>query len=171
MRRHLAVTLALVTAAVTGCGSASSGGTVSVQPGGGTGSQPAPAPAPIGNTTPSPDPLRSQPPQAQGSPHPLASTSDVLPRGTVTTPIPWRFVATRDGGRTVEIEFEVGGCERFDHVEVSERPASVQIAVLGSSPTDRHQACPAIAQIINGTVSLHRPLGDRTLLHAPVSRS
>jgi hypothetical protein len=43
----------------------------------------------------------------------------------------------------------------------------VTIAVQGSRPFNRHQACPAIAQDITGTVRLRLPLGSRQLLHAP----
>jgi hypothetical protein len=165
MRKQLA-TVVLVAAAIAGCGSSSSSGTL-----GSAGSSPSPVPsglpAPVGS--PSPDPLITHAPAI--TPSRVLSTTPPSTPGKHLVSLPWQFLTLADGGKQVEISLNYGGCMAFDYVQVQQGASSVEITAWGTSTATSHTVCPAFEAILRGTVALDAPLGSRQLLHAPISRS
>jgi hypothetical protein len=159
MNKQLAA-LVLVAAVVAGCGSTTSNSSVTS---GGAGS-PSASPSPSG----SPDPLQTQ--RSTTSAARVLPTSAVpLLRSQKRISLPWRFLRLADGGRKVEISFGYGGCTSFGYVQVNQQPTGVEITVWGAEPISSKAICPALAAIVNGTVTLSAPLGSRQLLHGLVS--
>lgn len=81
---------------------------------------------------------------------------------------PWKPVAL--DGRTLTIRYVVGGgCQSFKGVRVRSSEKSVEVWTVVS--TDKSAAaCTDALALGAARVVLDRPLGDRTLLHAPVSK-
>jgi hypothetical protein len=146
--------LALIVA--SGCGAASA------QPGSG------PASLPSLSGTPSPDPLRPQPLQLPEKPQPLPTTVESRQSGTTWVSLPWQFVRVAQDGRRVYLTYATGGCTSPGFVAVREGTADVTLTVW-SQRMDGPARCPLYARITYGWISLDAPLGDRALLHAPVT--
>jgi hypothetical protein len=116
--------------------------------------------------------LRPAPPQGVEPFHPLPTASATTPAtGIHQVSLPWSYAGLQDSGRLVLLQIEDGGCTRFSGVAVRQSVDSVEIEVVGSSDQRAQMACPAIARIIRGSVRLQAALGQRRLLHAPVSIS
>jgi hypothetical protein len=152
----------VVMALGAGCGS---GSTQATGPGG---SPPTAAPSLAG----SPDPL--QPPSHIVAPvtvHSLSTTSTppAVASGHKRVSAPWTYLGTRNGGKSIVIQFHAGGCQSFSGVQVVPTASAVQVTVWESQPT-HPRVCPQFVQVLNGSITLARPIGSRTLLHAPLSR-
>jgi hypothetical protein len=159
MNKQLAA-LVLVAAAVAGCGSTTSTGTVAS----GSGNTPAKPPTLSG----SPDPMKP-PTGPTGTPRVLPTTpATVVSHTQKRVSLPWRFLKLTDGGRKVEIALQYGGCSSFSYVQVAQQSGAVQLTVWGSGASGK-AICPAFEAIVTGTVTLTAPLGSRQLLHGPVS--
>lgn len=103
---------------------------------------------------------------AQQHAEPLALT-DVPPGGAVASQR-WSFVKLLNDGRTVLVSYQLGtSCERELGFHAQESGNAVELASVAEH---RSGICTRSAPVGFGTVQLSRPLGDRTLLHAPVSR-
>jgi hypothetical protein len=100
---------------------------------------------------------------AQRHAQPLA-VIDVQPGGAKVSQR-WNFIKLLNGGRNVLVSYQLGtSCERELGFRVQESGAAVEL----SSLTENHTGmCSQPAPVGYGTVQLSRPLGDRTLLHAP----
>jgi hypothetical protein len=99
----------------------------------------------------------------------LPTSAAPVPATQKRISLPWRFLRLTDGGTKVEISLEHTGCTTFDYVQVAEASSAVEITVWGTRPLSGHTICPALAAIVNGTVTLSAPLGSRQLLHGLVS--
>jgi hypothetical protein len=157
--KKLLATLILVAAAVAGCGSSSSGQTVSP---GGPGGSPV---SPTGSA--SPDPLTPHTP-APGAARVLPTTAPASVTSGGRVSLPWEFMRLADGGKQVEISLQYGGCMTFDYVQVEQGTGSVEITVWGITHAGQDTICPAFEAILRGTITLDAPLGSRQLLHGPV---
>lgn len=163
--RPAAVAVGIAVVASAGCGASSSGGASSgaVPTGGATASPTLPG-------SPSADPLRSPKMQPPAAVRPLPTQTAPVAEGQRRISLPWTYLGQRSGGRAIVLQTAVGGCTRFSGVQVTQSQTSVEVTVWGQQPNNGRQICPALAQLVAGTVQLAAPLGDRTLLHAPVTR-
>lgn len=140
----------------TGCGAGSGGSGVG---GGGL---------PTLSGTPSADPLRSTPAPAEASPAPLPTTAEPRQSGTSWVSLPWQLVRLSKDGRRVFLAYVTGGCTSPGFVAVRESARDV-VLTAWSQRQSGARPCPAYARIDYGWVRLAAPLGDRALLHAPVT--
>jgi hypothetical protein len=85
--------------------------------------------------------------------------------------VPWTLNAKQDGGRKLLISYSAGGCDTDGGVQVTQNLSYVLIGAynIAPKPSGEPMACPAIALVAFGTVTLDEPLGSRPLYHAPVS--
>lgn len=101
---------------------------------------------------------------AQRHAQPLAVT-DAQQGGAVVSQR-WSFVKLLDADRTVLVSYQLGtSCERELGFHVQESGATVELSSLTETHTGR---CNELAPVGYGTVQLSQPLGDRSLLHAPI---
>jgi hypothetical protein len=159
MRSRWTGVAATVSAAVlvAGCGASSSAGQSPAKP----------LPAIAG----SPDPLHT--PTNLVSPvaaHDIVTQPEKprAARGDRLVSIPWTFVGLGNGRRSVTIRFETSGCVSLSKVQLVQATSAVQVTVWANVPSHA-RVCPQFVRIVNGLVQLSSPLGDRELLHAPVT--
>jgi hypothetical protein len=147
---------ALALIVVSGCGAASA------RPGSGLES------LPTLSGTPSPDPLGSRPAPPETSPTPLPTTVEKQQTGTTWVSLPWQLVHVTSGSQRVYLTYATGGCTSPGFVAVHESATDVTLTVW-SQRINGPARCPLYARITYGWVALDAPLGDRALLHAPVT--
>lgn len=107
---------------------------------------------------------------------PSSALTDSAPDDVST---PWTLM--RHEGRTLFVMAGSGGCLRFDRMAVDETPDVVTVRALSVRkvpPVDSPEpsATPVTARTCTAELSLHAesvclesPLGDRELVHAPIS--
>lgn len=84
----------------------------------------------------------------------------------------WTLVAVTDGGRRLVILWDVGdGCREPDYVDVEQTPTVVRIAPVAHVVDPGGLPCAASARSAVGTILLQQPLGQRSLLHARLTRA
>jgi hypothetical protein len=83
---------------------------------------------------------------------------------------PWQLLSTSDD-RVLVIRAEAGGCFRFARAAVDEDDDSVLIASVArdEAPADPDVVCTTNLTYDEVRLTLEQPLGDRELLHAPIS--
>jgi len=86
------------------------------------------------------------------------------------TSLPWKFVSLSPDGRVIQLVWVAGdgSCTHLDGILVEETAATVTVTA-GATTDWSQKACPAMAKVGAGTLTLSAPLGYRTLWHAPVS--
>lgn len=121
--------------------------------------------------TPTPDPLTATalPAEPDGGIQPTPAPLPVLTKlpSRSATSLPWSLQAISADGRTLTVVFPAS-CVSVKGVQREELANTVVLtiwAVTGSG------ACAASLTLMFATVRLAAPLGDRQLLHAPVSRA
>lgn len=139
------------------------------------------APAPRETTVsgvPSSEPMTGTPDPLHLAPGAVAP-SDAQP--VTVTPQPampgerlvteWRLLAIAHGGRRLYFAYGLGGgCDKLDHIQVNQEPAAVGIAPIIAESARPGAPCSAESTVGRGFVDLAQPLGQRALLHAPVTR-
>ena len=97
---------------------------------------------------------------------------DARDKGLVGSAVSTPWELQEIDGATIRVHASGGGCFRYLRTVVDERPDSVLIASLAEDtrPDDGGETmCTANLSIADETLTLDEPLGDRILLHAPVS--
>lgn len=159
MNKQLA-TVILVAAAVAGCGTSSSSGSLQS----------------VGSSSVSPSPTRSVSPSAPVTPAPfshpqvLRTTAPSPPPTRIRVSLPWQLLRVGDGGRQVQVAVDYGGCTTFDYAQVVQRSDSVEITTWGLAPRSMRAICPMFEAVLRGTITLAAPLGSRQLVHGAVAR-
>jgi hypothetical protein len=94
-------------------------------------------------------------------------TVDEAPRSGATS-MPWAFISQDAAQLRIVYITGDGSCTQLAGVQVEQTDTSVSITVW--STTDQSQTdCPSTLMGGSGTVTLNAALGDRDLIHAPVS--
>jgi hypothetical protein len=116
------------------------------------------------------DPLRAEAraaaPPAAVAPRTPSSTTP----GTRLVSVPWTLVALSEGRRRVTVRYNVAGCARLSHVAVRQSSRHVELGVVLADQRGTGRLCPAYVTSALSAVLLERPLGTRTLIHAPSTR-
>jgi hypothetical protein len=162
LRRGGRVAVALILAMAAGCGGGERRG----------GNQPVP-PAPTttaGEVAAFPDPLRAE----ARAPAPPAAVAPSAPSSTTAgirlLSVPWTLVALSEGRRRVTVRYNVAGCTRLSHLAVRQSSRHVELGVVLADQRGAGRLCPAYVTSALSAVLLERPLGSRTLIHAPSTR-
>lgn len=121
--------------------------------------------------TPTPDPLTATATAPTPAPGVIAPTPGPLrvltgPPSHGATSLPWSLQQLGADGRTLTIYFPAS-CVAIAGVQLTETTSAVTLTVWGVTGSG---ACAASLAYGFGAVTLTAPLGDRALLHAPVSR-
>ncbi len=162
MRPRLAC-FAVLVGVLAGCGSSSTsnGSATSTLPG---------ATPPPGAVVDTPSSPLIPPNGIPASPKPLAAVASSDGDHELQS-VPWTLAAKRNGGRTLVISYNAGGCNSDGGGRITETSTYVVIATYNvvPKPTAQQMPCPAIAEVIYAAADLKAPLGSRPLYHAPVS--
>jgi hypothetical protein len=114
-----------------------------------------------------PDPLGG----ASRRPAPPAAVAPTAPpvtgAGERLLSVPWTLVAVSDGGRRITVRYHIVGCTRLGRVELRESDRSVEVAVVIADHRGGGRICLAYTTSELAAILLARPLGSRTLVHAP----
>jgi hypothetical protein len=114
----------------------------------------------------------------------VAACSSRTTSTTITTPAPtesepalistpWRLL--REASKMLVVLAAAGGCLEFDHMAVDEDESTVTLTALGRSQTPEERAdgtqttCTTELSLEVAAACLKAPLGDRELVHAPIS--
>jgi hypothetical protein len=82
----------------------------------------------------------------------------------------WKLIGVLPGGRSLSISYVAGGgCLAFERLDVQQTATSVRIAPLVHREQSAGQVCPPLLQLARTTVPLTQPLGNRRLIHPPVT--
>lgn len=127
-----------------------------------------PTTATAGEVASFPDPIGS----AARSSAPPAAVAPTAPPGAADrlVSVPWTLVALSDGGQRITVRYQLAGCTRLSHVALAETDRRVELGVQLSDGRDPGRLCPAYVTAALSAVLLARPLGSRTLVHAPSTR-
>lgn len=175
----LVTAAAFVLFAATACGaravSPMAPGPGSAEPTAGSGHSmfiPAPPPSSV---VASPPPSVPRPPTAMPGPlEPPTGDSVVPPRQIDASAMnqPPTAVRTTGGGRQVVFNVEQAGCQQITARVTGQNGTSVDILVVTSVSTRANQMCPMIVPLVDVTVQLAAPLGNRTIVfHAVTQRN
>jgi hypothetical protein len=87
--------------------------------------------------------------------------------------MPWTFVSLAADGRTIKVTYDAGDgdCVQPVALEVDQTATQVTVAAWSKSTARAGQACADPLVQAAGSITLDAPLGDRTLLHAPISKA
>lgn len=101
-----------------------------------------------------------------GQDKPAESDGGTLPRGQIRdesagTPKP---VSTSNGGRTIRVVGEEGGCSKAAATVAEQTAEKVRISVVETVPTRPGQQCTMDMRYPQLTVQLDEPIGERTVV-------
>src|SRR5947207_916750 len=102
---------------------------------------------------------------------PFAPPAAVTDRSRELVSVGWTLIAIRSHGRDLVLSYNSGGCDAAAGVTVAQGRQYVMLTAydLTPKPTKKQLVCPANAVVAVGFVRLAKPLGHRTLYHAPIS--
>jgi hypothetical protein len=96
----------------------------------------------------------------------LAATAGGCGSQARVVSVPWWLVQAQ--GRQLTVASEGGGCQSFDHASATETHHQVTVAVYDGLQGPG-EVCTGEAVLTRSTITLHQPLGNRKLVHAPVT--
>ena len=83
--------------------------------------------------------------------------------------MPWTLLRVQDDGTKVVVAYVIGdGCDTPLGFVVQESDSSVLLTDVSRETSD---SCEQDLAGTTGVITLQRPLGDRRLVHAPVSKA